>query len=86
MKRTELEQKMKEKNINRIDIYLTPETKNAKYCSLSAGKLKDYTGHVACGLKDDIYAYNFWFGRGDCDKVVFETRERIPVMRGGYRV
>jgi hypothetical protein len=86
MTRTELEMMMKEKKIDHLDIYLTPETKLAKYCSLSAGKLKDYTGHVACGLKEDIYAYNFWFGKGDCDKVVFKTKERIPLIRGGLHV
>lgn len=86
MTRLELEKQMQEKKIDHIDIYLSADTKLAKFCFLSSGKLKDYTGHVACGQKEKIYAYNFWFGKGDCDKVIFDTKERIPLIREGRRV
>lgn len=86
MTRVELEKHMIEQGIDHIDIYLKPTTTLAKFCSLSAGKLKDYTNHVACGINEKIYAYNYWFGKGDCDKVIFDTKERIPFMRGGKRV
>lgn len=70
MKRQELEEKMKAKKIEQIDLILKEDDKLAIYCRLVGGKLKDYTNHVI-DRKADIWGYLYWKD-GKSKRVAFE--------------
>lgn len=87
MVRREIEAMLVKKGIKQIDIYRKKEDELAIYCTVSNGHIKDYTGHVLCGLKDELYGYIDWKEDGGADKVGFDNpEERKQIMKNGYRV
>ena len=59
MLRAQIEDYMKLNNIKQIDLVYNEDDKLAIYCTLRAGKLYDYTGHVV-DRKKDIWGYLKW--------------------------
>lgn len=59
MKREQVEQLMKQKNIDQIDIIYNETDKLGVYCTLKNGKLYDHTSHVV-NRKVDIWGYLKW--------------------------
>lgn len=59
MLRKEIEQYMKEKGIEQIDLVLNEKDKLGIYCRLVGGTLKDYTNHVV-DRKADIWGRLVW--------------------------
>lgn len=59
MLRKDIEQYLKEKKLSQIDLVINKDDKLAIYCSIQAGVLKDYTGHVV-DRKKDIWGFLKW--------------------------
>lgn len=59
MLRKEIEQYMKEKGIDQIDLIFNKNDKLGIYCRLTNGTLKDYTNHVV-DRKTNIWGRLVW--------------------------
>ena len=80
MLRKEIEDLMKINKQKRIDLMFNREDTIGIYCFLQGGYLMDYTGHRV-DRKRDIWGYIEWDGKGNADKVSFDNKERIPLVR-----
>lgn len=59
MKREDIEQILKSKKIEQIDLVVNPTDELAIYCRMKGGKLYDYSDHVV-NRKLDIWGYLKW--------------------------
>lgn len=82
MLRADIELNMKKNGLKNIDLIYHKDDKLGKHCFLQGGYLMDYTGHRV-DRKMNIWGYIEWDGKGNADRVSFDSGERIPMMRGG---